>query len=62
MYYDYYHKHIYEMVMKYSNYHIMIAGNKDLLYPYNYKSEILSEMEIPYQNGFQKMTLYQKSK
>jgi hypothetical protein len=40
----------------------MIAGNKDLLYPYNYQADIISEMEIPYKNSFQKMTLYQKFK
>jgi hypothetical protein len=62
MYNNFRHRQIHEMIMQRSTYHILIAGIKDWLMPHDYKSEIIAEVEFPYREYVQKVTLYQRIK
>lgn len=60
MYKQYAHDTFYSWLINHSQKDILVAGIKDWLIDYNYKSRIIGQIEFPYREYTQQVTLYRR--
>jgi SAM-dependent methyltransferase len=60
LYQQYDHEKFYKWIMEHSTKHILIAGIKDWLLPYDFDAKVINRAEFKYREFTQQVTLYSK--